>query len=245
MTPDFILGQLRLALIGFLSFAVGKGWLTSQDSSTITQIATALGPILIPLAWSWYANWQQKYVPKDSVAIQHIDGTKPDLKPGDSINAVTKVVGALLFALMLPFFIGDARAQVKLTGNIARDFAPTPAAQPLPDLLKAIDAKVLPDLEYAIKLADASGNQLTGDCFKAWRDLITARNTAIGDTAEPSPHIITDFEKAVEIRNALQPTSPFMVKCAPVASMIKLDVAKFMGLVISGGAGLATLVPGL
>ena len=36
-----------------------------------------------------------------------------------------------------------------------------------------------------------------------------------------------------------------MVKCSPVASMVKLDIAKFMGLVISGGAGLAALVPGL
>jgi hypothetical protein len=36
-----------------------------------------------------------------------------------------------------------------------------------------------------------------------------------------------------------------MVKCSPVASMVKKDITGFMGIVISGGAGLATLVPGL
>jgi hypothetical protein len=67
MTPDFVLGQLRLALVGFLSFAGGKGWITPADSTAITQIAVALGPILLPVAWSWYANWSKKVVPHDSI----------------------------------------------------------------------------------------------------------------------------------------------------------------------------------
>ncbi len=61
----------------------------------------------------------------------------------------------------------------------------------------------------------------------------------------PDPHLVTDFEKLVELRNSLQPDSEFMIKCSPVASMVKKDIVGFIGIVISGGAGLATLVPGL
>ena len=39
--------------------------------------------------------------------------------------------------------------------------------------------------------------------------------------------------------------SDFMIKCSPVASMVKKDIVGFIGVVLSGGAGLATLVPGL
>jgi hypothetical protein len=61
----------------------------------------------------------------------------------------------------------------------------------------------------------------------------------------PDPHLVTDFEKLVELRNSLQPESPFMIACSPVASMVKKDILGFIGTVIGGGAGLATLVPGL
>ena len=65
------------------------------------------------------------------------------------------------------------------------------------------------------------------------------------DMTLPDPHLVTDFERMVELRNALQPDSPFMTACSPVANMVKQDVVGFMGKVIAGGAGLATLVPGL
>lgn len=121
---------------------------------------------------------------------------------------------------------------------------------PLSDLLGALDAKLLPDLQYALKLANASGSKVTAPCYEAWIAIIEVRQKAnLDDKGDPvtlpDPHLITDFEKLVELRNSLQPDSDFMVKCSPVASMVKRDIVGFIGVVISGGAGLATLVPGL
>lgn len=121
---------------------------------------------------------------------------------------------------------------------------------PAEDLLGALDAKLLPDLKYALNLATKSDNKVTGPCYGAWIAIIEARQSANLDaqgnpTTPPEPGLITKFEKLVELRNALQPDSDFMVKCSPVASMVKSDIRKFIGLVLSGGAGLASLGIGL
>jgi len=122
------------------------------------------------------------------------------------------------------------------------------------DITKALDAKLLPDLQYALKLAQATNSQVTAPCYQAWIDMINTQTTAVqtknadGTTTElavPDPHVITDFERMVELRNALQPESKFMISCSPVASMIKTDILGFMAKVIGGGAALTTLVPGL
>lgn len=120
----------------------------------------------------------------------------------------------------------------------------------LGDLLGALDAKVLPDLKYALALATKSNSKVTAPCYQAWIDIIETRQAAAlgpdgNPLPEPDPHIITTFEKLVELRNALQPDSDFTIKCSPVATMVKRDLIGFIGVVITGGAGLATLVPGL
>ena len=144
------------------------------------------------------------------------------------------------------------RPRLPLTGNIIQDFGPKTGltGAPVTDLQNFFNAKLLPDLQYALKLATASKNNITGDCYQAWIDIINTQQIAVKnpdgtDIVMPDPHIITEFEKLVELRNALQPESQFMIKCSPVASMVKKDVAGFIGLVLTGGAGLATLVPGL
>jgi len=109
---------------------------------------------------------------------------------------------------------------------------------------------MLPDLQYALLLAKATNNNITAICYQAWIEMIQVRATAVKsqdgtDIPIPDPHLLTDFERMVELRNALQPDSKFMTSCSPVANLIKQDVISFMGKVISGGAGLATLVPGL
>jgi len=164
---------------------------------------------------------------------------------------------AIILALALLGFAESALAQAPrprpLTGNIIQDFTPRSApltGAPVTDLQNFFNSKLLPDLQYALKLASASKNNITGDCYQAWIDIIMTQQAAIknadgSDTPMPDPHIITEFEKLVELRNALQPESQFMIKCSPVASMVKKDIAGFIGIVLSGGAGLATLVPGL
>jgi hypothetical protein len=124
------------------------------------------------------------------------------------------------------------------------------SGSPLEDIVGALDAKLLPDLQYALKLAQASGSKVTAPCYQAWIDIIQVRQKAVQDDKGqdmqmPDPAIVTKFEKLVELRNSLQPDSEFMIKCSPVASMVKKDIVGFIGIVISGGAGLATLVPGL
>lgn len=131
-------------------------------------------------------------------------------------------------------------------------FPPTRGASndPVQNILGALDDKLLPDLQYALKLAIASGSKVTAPCYQTWIDIIQTRQKANinpdGTTVDlPNPRLITDFEKAVELRNALQPDSAFMLACSPVANMIKQDMIKFIGIILSGGAGLASLGIGL
>lgn len=182
--------------------------------------------------------------------------------PASEFPLGPKAVPVILLALILGSFAfpSDAMAQaprlVRPTGNIVQDIAAATGSRttitgaPVTDIQNFLNAKFLPDLQYALKLATASKNTITADCYQAWIDIINTQQTAVTNPdgsplAMPDPHVITEFEKLVELRNALQPESPFMVKCSPVASMVKLDIAKFMGVVIAGGAGLATMVPGL
>jgi len=172
------------------------------------------------------------------------------------VKWIARILLATFVCSLLAAAPAMGQTKPRLTGNIVQDIAA--AAQPgtkltgsaVTDIQNFLNAKFLPDLQYALKLAQASKNNVTADCYQAWIDIITTQQAAVKnqdgtDIAMPDPHVITEFEKLVELRNALQPESPFMIKCSPVASMIKLDIAHFMGVVISGGAGLATLVPGL
>lgn len=118
------------------------------------------------------------------------------------------------------------------------------------NILGALDDKLLPDLTYAKKLADASGNKITSNCYGAWIDIIQKRKNSVtnpdGTPIDlPQPRLITDFEKAVELRNALQPESEFMIACSPVANMVKQDMVKFIGVILGGGISLTTLGIGL
>lgn len=146
-------------------------------------------------------------------------------------------------------FVGDAKANLGI-GQASPVTGQRLTGSPLNDILGALDEKLLPDLQYAKKMADASGSKVTAPCYQAWIDIIVVRQKAVANADGtpvdlPNPRLITDFEKAVELRNALQPDSDFMRMCSPVANMIKQDMIAFIGKVLAGGAGLATLVPGL
>jgi hypothetical protein len=176
------------------------------------------------------------------------------------------LIRLLMVAIMLSAFLAGAQAQTprprplpinpleQIGDKIKQDFTARTGVQATGDvpydLLRALDKKLLPDLQYALKLATATNSKVTAPCYQAWIDMINTQDKAVqdptgADLPVPDPHIITDFERLVELRNALQPESDFMIKCSPVASMVKKDIAGFMGVVISGGAGIATLVPGL
>ena len=56
ITLDFLMAQLRLALVAVLAYGGGKGWFTPLDATFITGLAASLGPIVIPWAWSIASN---------------------------------------------------------------------------------------------------------------------------------------------------------------------------------------------
>jgi hypothetical protein len=225
---------------------------------------------LVPDSWAPYITSWCNFLAFIGTAVMTYQAAVSAPLPGPAANtpiSPTAVARVLLVAFILSLFLAGvpAMAQTRrpaLTGNLPADIRSSfekttgvKATGDVPfDLLKALDKALLPDLQYAQKLAVATGSKVTAPCYGAWIDMINTQQTAVQtknadgtatDTPTPDPHLVTDFERMVELRNALQPDSPFMTACSPVANMVKMDVTNFMGIVISGGAGLATLVPGL
>jgi hypothetical protein len=222
---------------------------------------------LIPADWAPYVTSWANFLAFVGTSIMTYQAAVSAPNAGPLVNVPTPpvtptIVKVLLVALALSFLLAVPSAQAQsrppLTGNIVRDIAAANPSRsqsaltgnPLGDIIGTLDVKLLPDLQYALKLANASGSKVTGPCYQAWIDIINVRQKAVSDDQGaalpmPDPHLVTDFEKLVELRNSLQPDSEFMIKCSPVASMVKKDIVGFIGVVISGGTGLATLVPGL
>jgi hypothetical protein len=224
---------------------------------------------LVPEAWAPYITSWCNFLAFVGTAIMTYQAAVSAPVPGPAANtpiAPTTVANVLLVAFALSFLLagGDAAmAQTPLkrpqiTGNIVDDTKAnlglggqsTVASKGLNDILGALDDKLLPDLQYALKIATATDSKVTAPCYQAWIDIIQKRKASVANADGspvdlPNPRLITDFEKAVELRNALQPDSDFMRMCSPVANMVKQDMVKFIGMVLAGGAGLATLVPGL
>lgn len=88
-TYDFVMGQLRIALVAGLAFAGGKGWLTPTDAGAITAIATGLGPLIIPWICSVYANLGVVHVVSGSAAAQM--AKVEAIAPLDAANATAAV----------------------------------------------------------------------------------------------------------------------------------------------------------
>lgn len=109
MTYDFFMGQLRLALIAFLSYAGGKGWLQASDAGAIMAVVTPLAAVMMPVIWSWSANWRKKYVPSDSVMIAPHAPSDATAPAGSTV--IGKVIGILIAAfLVLAFWSDSTRA---------------------------------------------------------------------------------------------------------------------------------------
>lgn len=53
---------------------------------------------------------------------------------------------------------------------------------------------------------------------------------------EPDPRIITDLEKASELIDGLQATSPIMVACVPAANAVGQNALTFVNALVTGTA---------
>jgi hypothetical protein len=119
MTLDFVTGQLRLALVAVLAYGGGRGWFTPADATFITALAGALGPLLIPWAWSIYANAGQINVASGSAAaavarVEKIDPASASTGAASAIQAAK--VAVVLVAVMLAGLVvlpGEASAQAR------------------------------------------------------------------------------------------------------------------------------------
>jgi len=182
MTYDFFMGQLRLAVIALISFATGKGWISTGDASSILNIIGPVALLAAPLLWSWSANWRKKYIPQDAVAIE--PHTPQDAAAPIGASAAGKVIGALLFALLLPFLLADpVSAQIKLTGNPKADFANLGPKASTPDtaadsavsdlgtqfraITREIVTKAIADVTAASADAEKHNDMISKPCWDA------------------------------------------------------------------------------
>ena len=88
-TYDFVMGQLRIALVAGLGFAGGKGWLTPSDAGALMAIATALGPLIVPWAWSIVSNLGVIHVASGSAAakVAAVETTNPSAASAGAATA--------------------------------------------------------------------------------------------------------------------------------------------------------------
>ena len=150
-----------------------------------------------------------------------------------------KVLLALLFSVLAT----AAVAQVKLTGNPAKDFGPSGGItkQSELDLVGKLGKLSLPDFQFALSLATATKNVVSIPCWQAWVDLLTAQQKPLTDAngqpvVEPNPHLVTDIERISELLANLRPDSPISTSCAALAGAAGKDVSALIGGILSGGA---------
>jgi hypothetical protein len=134
-------------------------------------------------------------------------------------------------------------------GGAIRRPAAAPILGPEP-LWKKIQAANAADLRYAKALADSAGSpgaKLRSACYGAWIVTIeqvqgTGLKDASGGTpTPPEPHVFSSFEQFSEVADALQPTGPLMVACAPAWTALKLSAVQFFTLAVTGAVGFSAL----
>jgi hypothetical protein len=171
-----------------------------------------------------------------------------------------------VLAAWLVLFVAPAEAEQRLrppqiTGDIVADTkanlaavktATGTAASALltPDeLWMKIQSASVNDLTYAKALADSIGSpgaKLRSTCYAAWITVIdqaqgTGLKDAKGDAlTRPDPALFTTFEQLADVADNLQPTSPFMVACAPAWTALKMTAAQFISAAVTGTTTLAT-----
>lgn len=102
-------------------------------------------------------------------------------------------------------------------------------SNPINDLISKFHQATIADLKYADALAVAHQDTLAHNCWTAWISYLQIEETVLtgpdGKAAPlPEPHVITSIQRAFNLSNALQPTSPMSVACAPLANTVKMRV---------------------
>lgn len=194
ITYDFVMGQLRIAMVAVLAYGGGKGWWTPQDAGLLSALGASIGPIAVPWAWSIMTNLSTVHVASGSAAaiVARVERLNP-IEAGQAavrvaVDTGTKIAAVLLLAIML--FPSDASAQIKLTGNPVKDFAPkaAPAASGVnvtlfqsglekfnsgvQTITKEIVDFAIADVQAALDDATKKNDEISAPCWQAHLNLL-------------------------------------------------------------------------
>lgn len=205
ITPDFLMSQLRLALVAVLAYGGGAHWFTPEAAGLYLTLFTTLGPIAIPWAWSIASNLGKVFVRQGSAAAQvaAVEKKDPASASAGAATAVAATVKILLIAF-LPLILlagGSAHAQ---TGNIAKDIA-------------AMRAKTLAPKAAVVAVAAPAAPAASG-LQKFMNDLAALQKKVVDDTVADLAAADAD---AATLTNASDPTSfrdPIAHACYPAAT---------------------------
>lgn len=193
MNQALFLAELRKIALVVIAYCLGKGWLSAADSSLIGGLLPGVGLLAGPWLWGFYTMLNKKLVPQDSIAVRTIapvsHGDDVIVQTGitqkDGTGYIAKVVGALLFAVMLPFLIDPAHAQFPKPKPLNEIFSPAPkttattfdsALKEFGDGVQKIEKslvdKGIADLQAAIKDATSHNDNISLPCWNANLDLL-------------------------------------------------------------------------
>jgi hypothetical protein len=149
MSQDFLLGQLRLILVGVLAYASGRGWILADTYGVLMQISTPFGAVAGPWIWSIYCNIGKKLVHTNVVVLDPVITMEDKDKMRGTLitkdGPVTGVIKVVIVGFMLTIFL----------------VAPS-HAQAQKQIFQQIDAKVAAALAQIDAKAKAVTAPLTG-----------------------------------------------------------------------------------
>jgi hypothetical protein len=225
MTYDFFMGQLRLIAVGVIAYLAGSGRLTSADASAATAVLVPIGLLMGPWLWSLYVNVGKKLVPSNSVAISSdavsegapipghhvvIQGVQSDNEP----RTIVKVVGALLFAIILPLMISPTFAADKALPSDPFSVLRTFTVNDLQAALDDANAQVPPDT-------------IAATCYAALIPLVSAAQS-------PLPGKLGVFLALQKTRDVVNKVSQVQANIGPIAdaknkcAAVVLDTQNFL-----------------
>lgn len=255
--PDMkgLLGIAIVLLVGLLSILIFVRPIKMEDQQ-LTTASMILGVLLgcFKDVYGWAFGSSSSSDAKTQAQNDIVNKLMP---PGPAVHPTEEpVVSPMRSTLpMIAMFIllasiASVQAQTPPRGPIGRAIeerqsaAAAAGTKDLTQVFEDIRKAALPDLQYASKLAKAAKppDAIAAACWDAWAARIEAEQG--GDLGpEPDPHFFTTVQKLFNVYNSLQPDSPFIVGCAPLANKLRMSITQMVGLVVSGGAGLAKLLP--
>lgn len=231
MNSDFVLGQVRLALVAVIAWCGAKGYFTPVDSTLALALVTSMMPVLVPWGWSIYSNINMKRVPQNSVAIAPADVLSANPTVGEHVTVrgvesthegatIVRVVGCLLAAIILIGMSTPASA-----GPIADKIAADAQTK-----IAAVKVIIVADLEAARDDARANDDPASG----CWIILL--------DHANRMPPKLMGVAHTVQRLRTLRRSMPAILDaCAVVKEGAKQAILQIFGTAAGGVTGLAAM----